>query len=194
MNIERIVNELKKGNLVITPTDTVYGILADALNVDAVKKVYDAKNRDYSKPFIIYVSSISMLKEYTKNLSNLELELINKYMPGKLTIILNKNDKINDIVTKDTIGIRIPDNKDLIEIINRVGNPIITTSANISNKDTITNINMIEREMLDKISYIEDGGYINESPSTIIRVIDNKINILREGDLANIIRKDYDVD
>lgn len=193
MNIDRIVSELKKGNIVITPTDTVYGILADASNENAVKKVYDAKKREYSKPFILYVSDKEMLYKYTKDLNNLEKELIDKYTPGKLTIILNKNENISDIVTKDTVGIRIPDNKDLIEIIKRVGNPLITTSANISSKETITSIDKIESEMLDKISYIEDGGEITALPSTIIKVTDNKIEFLRDGDLANKIKKDYNI-
>lgn len=194
MNIDRIVNELKKGNIVITPTDTVYGILADASNENAVKKVYNAKKREYGKPFILYVSDKEMLYKYTKNLNDLEKELINKYTPGKLTIILNKNDNVSDLITKDTVGIRIPNNKDLIEIINRVGNPLITTSANISSKETITSIDKIEREMLDKISYIEDGGEIKALPSTIIKVENNKIIFLREGDLTAQIKKDYNID
>lgn len=194
MNIDRIVNELKNGNIVITPTDTVYGILADALNEEAVKKVYDAKKREYGKPFILYVSDKEMLYKYTKNLNALEKELIDKYIPGKLTIILNKNDNVSNLVTKDTVGIRIPNNKDLIEIINRVGNPLITTSANISSKETITSIDKIEREMLDKISYIEDGGEIKALPSTIIKVENNKIIFLREGDLTTQIKKDYNID
>ena len=193
MNIDRIVNELKMGNIVITPTDTVYGILADALNEDAVKKVYDAKKREYGKPFILYVSDINMLYEYTKDLKDLEKELIDKYTPGKLTIILNKNEKVSDLVTKDTVGIRIPDNKDLIEIIKRVGNPLITTSANISSKETITSIDKIEKEMLDKIAYVEDGGEITALPSTIVKVENDKIVFLREGDLANTIKKDYNM-
>lgn len=193
MNIDRIVSELKKGNIVITPTDTVYGILADASNENAVKKVYDAKKREYGKPFILYVSDKEMLYKYTKNLNDLEKELIDKYTPGKLTIILNKNDNVSNLVTKDTVGIRIPNNKDLIEIINRVGNPLITTSANISSKETITSIDKIERKMLDKISYIEDGGEIKALPSTIIKVENNKIIFLREGDLTTQIKKDYNI-
>jgi len=193
MNIERIVQELKKGNIVIIPTDTVYGIIADAMNKSAIKKVYDAKKRDYNKPFILYVSNKKMLENYTDELSVLENEIINKYTPGKLTIILNKNDKIIDLISKDTVGIRIPDNSELIEIINKIGNPLITTSANISSHETITNVDMIEKELLDKISYIEDGGEVIAKPSTIVKVESNKIIFLREGDLAEQIKKDYNI-
>lgn len=193
MNIDRIVNELKKGNLVISPSDTVYGIMGDALNEKAIKKVYDAKKREARKPLIILVSSKEMLYEYTKELNSLENELINKYMPGKLTIILKKNNKISNSITNNSeyVGIRIPDNKDLINIINKLGNPVISTSANISNKDVIINPKMIEKELLDYISYIEDGGTIKANSSTIIKVNNNNIEILREGDLANKIKKDY---
>ena len=88
---------------------------------------------------------------------------------------------------------RIPDNQDLVSIIKKVGKPIISTSANIESKDTITSVDKIESEMLEKISYVEDGGEITALPSTIIKVTDNKIEFLREGDLANIIKKDYNL-
>jgi L-threonylcarbamoyladenylate synthase len=195
MNIDRIVSELKMGNLVITPTDTVYGIMADALNKDAIIKVFEAKNRDYTKPLILLVSSIDMLKEYTSELTNLELNFINKYCPGKVTMILKKNNKIDNLIAANSeyVGIRIPDNRDLIKIINELGNPVISTSANISNNETITSIDKIESSLLAKISYIEDGGYINHSASTIVKFDNDEIKILREGDLASIIKEDYNI-
>ena len=195
MNIKRITEELKKGNIVITPSDTIYGILADAMNIDAVKKVFEAKNRDYNKPLILLMSSLDMVLKYTNNVSELEKELLTKYENGALTLILNKNDKIDKLVTanNETVGVRIPNNRDLLEIINNIGNPLVSTSANITNKEPITNINLLEREMLEKVSYVEDGGVINSPASTIIKVVDNKILFLREGSLTNQIKKDYQV-
>ena len=193
MNIDRIVNEIDLGNLVITPTDTVYGIMADSMNYNAIKKVYEAKNRDYSKPLILLVSNKSMLYEYVDSVNEIEKELIDRYMPGRLTIILKKNNKISDLVSagSDYVGIRIPDNENLVTIIDKLGRPVISTSANISGNDTITSINMIDKKLLDKISYIEDGGIIDSKSSTIVRVIDNKVNIIRVGELGDKIRKDY---
>ena len=193
MNIDRIVNEIDLGNLVITPTDTVYGIMADSMNLDAIKKVYEAKNRDYSKPLILLVSNKSMLYEYVDSVNDIEKELINKYMPGRLTIILKKNNKISDLVSagSDYVGIRIPDNEEIITIIDKLGRPVISTSANISGNDTITSIDMIDNKLLDKISYIEDGGVIDSKSSTIVKVINNKVNIIRTGELGDKIRKDY---
>jgi tRNA threonylcarbamoyl adenosine modification protein (Sua5/YciO/YrdC/YwlC family) len=193
VNVDRIVNELRNGNLVITPTDTVYGIMGDSKNRDVIEKVYEAKKRDKRKPLILLVSDIDMLKEYTKELNNLEEELIKRYMPGKLTIILKKNDKVMNSITNNSeyVGIRIPDNKYLIDIINKLGNPVISTSANLSNEEVITDIHSINKELLEYISFIYDGGIIKASSSTIIKVVDNNIEFLREGELASIIKSDY---
>lgn len=193
MNIRKIAKELKSGNLVITPTDTIYGILADATNINAIKKVYDCKNRNKCKALILIVDSIDMLQDYTQNISRLEKEIIEKYFPGKLTILLHKNSKVSDEITggSDLVGIRIPDNNDLIEIIKMVGNPLISTSANISGKKTIISPKEIEPELLKHISYIVDEGTINSEPSSLIKIEDNKIKVLREGSIACKILKDY---
>lgn len=191
MQINKIVEEIKKGNLVITPTDTVYGILADALNKDAIDKVFIAKKRE-SKPLLIIMTK-DMLDTYIEDISPLEQELINRYLPGKLTILLKKNKLIDDSVTcgSPLVGVRIPNHSDLLEIIQRVGHPLISTSANISNQETITSVEKIDPDLLKYISYIEDGGIIKESSSTIIQVKDNRIQILREGELTPLIRKEY---
>ena len=193
MNILRIVKELQNGNLVITPTDTVYGIMADAMNEIAIIKVFEAKHRNYNKPLILLVNSIDMLKEYVNQLSKLEKDLINSYFPGKLTIILKKNNKINNLITagSEYVGIRIPDNKDLLNIITKLGRPVISTSANIADRNTITNINEIDKELLNKVSYIEDNGEIKSCSSTIIKVENEKITILREGILSEQIKEKY---
>ena len=193
MNKKKIVDEIKKGNLVITPTDTVYGIMADATNIKAIERVYECKQRDEKKPLLLLVGSINMLKKYTKNLSHLEEEIIQKYLPGKLTILLHKNDKVNDKITSgtDLVGIRIPNNKELIQIINEIGNPVISTSANISGQNTITNPKEIKKELLKHISYVEDAGIINNEPSSIIKIEKEKITIIRKESVAIQMIEDY---
>lgn len=193
MNIDKIVKEIKQGNLVIIPTDTVYGISADMTNERAIKKVYEAKNRDKSKPLILLVSNIDMLKKYTEKLNPLEEEIIKKYLPGKLTILLHKNNKVSDEITagSNLVGIRIPDNKNLIQIIDKIGNPIISTSANMSGKATITDPKEIEKDLLKHISYIENAGTINTEPSSIIKIENEKIVIIRKESIARQIMKDY---
>lgn len=191
MQINKIVEEIKKGNLVITPTDTVYGILADALNKEAIDKVFIAKKRE-NKPLLIIMTK-DMLDTYIEDISPLEQELINRYLPGKLTILLKKNKLVDDSVTcgSPLVGVRIPNHSDLLEIIQRVGHPLISTSANISNQETITSVEKIDPDLLKYISFIEDGGIIKESSSTIIQVKDHRIQILREGELTPLIRKEY---
>ena len=159
MHIDKIAKEIKKENLVIIPTDTVYGISADMTNENAINKVYICKQREKNKPLILLVSNKEMLKKYTKNLTSLEKEIIQKYLPGKLTILLPKNDNVSAKITagSNLVGIRMPDNNELIQIIEKVGSPIISTSANISGEKTITNPKEIDKELLKYISYVEDA-------------------------------------
>lgn len=189
MNIEKVVSVLKTGGIVVLPTDTIYGFSCDALNTRAVDKIYKIKNRKYEKPMIILVSNKEMLMKYCNIKNNIENDLIDKYMPGKLTIILNKKDNIPSIVTanKDTIAVRIPDNKDLIDIINKLGNPIISTSCNISNENPSYCIKDIDTEIIKSVDYVVDGEKLSNSSSTIVKV-ENKVKILRDGDLSENIK------
>lgn len=193
MDLELVKNIINNGELAIIPTDTVYGIIADATNTKAIKKVYEVKKRDLSKPLIILVSNMDMLKEYVKELNDLEKEVMDKYFPGALTIILKKNDKVSDLLTagNDTIGIRIPDNKELCRLIDLIHKPIIATSANISNNETITNVGEIDKVLRRQVKYIYDGGVITNVASTIIRIDNNKIIFLRDGDLSRKIKEDF---
>ncbi len=193
MNRKELVPILRNGGIAIIPTDTVYGIVCDALNEEAVKKVYSIKKRDFSKPMIILVADYEMLKKYTKSINDLEEELIDTYLPGKMTIILEKSDLIPSIVTafREEIGIRIPDNENLKLLIKELNRPIIATSANISSNATITNINFLEENMKDNVDYIYDGGTIKGFASTIVKVLDDKIAIIRDGDLGLTIREKF---
>ena len=193
MDTDKIANIINNGGIVIIPTDTVYGISCDATNIESVNKVYELKNRDYSKPMIVLVSSPTMLKKYCKNITELENKLIETYFPGELTIILKKNSLIPDIVTsgKEEVAIRIPNNKDLLSLIDKLNRPIISTSANISQKEVITSPSLLEDSIKNNVDYIYDDGYINNLPSTIIKVENNKINILRDGILKEDIIKKF---
>ncbi len=189
--MKKIIQNLKDGNLVIIPTDTVYGISCDALNREAVEKVFIAKKRE-NKPLLILVSSVDMLKDYVSEINDLEKKLLDRFSPGMLTILFKKNNNIFDEITcgSEYIGIRIPDNTLLLDVINELGNPIVSTSANISG-EVITNVNMINDELKKHISYIYDDGEKTNISSTLVKVENNKIKILREGVLADIIKKEY---
>ncbi len=193
MDIERIVREIKAGNLVITPTDTVYGILTDALNASAVEKVYQAKKRSYNKPLLLLVSDLKMLEDYSAGLTRLERELVQKYMPGPLTMLLPRDGRIPDEVVNGglRVGMRIPDQEQLQEVIAKVGHPLVSTSANISEQTTATRLDELEPELLEKIAYMEDAGEIKAKPSTIVAVENGKIRILREGEVGERIKREY---
>jgi len=190
--MKELIDNIEQGNLVIVPTDTVYGISADACNENAIKKVFIAKKRE-EKPLIVMVSSIEMLKKYVKNINELEQKLIDKYWPNTLTILFEKSDNLSDLVTcgSPLVGIRMPDNKLLLDLMNKINKPIISTSANISGSSVITNTNLIDPELKKHISYIYDDGEKTDIASTLVKVEDNKIKILREGLLSEKIRVDF---
>ncbi len=187
-----LIKNIEDGNLVIVPTDTVYGISCDATNKEAIEKVFIAKQRE-QKPLIVMVSNIDMLKKYVKNINDLEQQLIDKYWPNTLTILFEKNDNLLEEITcgSEYVGIRMPDNKLLLDLMNNINKPIISTSANISGNSVITNTNLIEPELKKYISYIYDDGEKTNVASTLVKVENNKIKILREGILANKIKEDF---
>lgn len=186
-DIIKTSNIIKEGKIVILPTDTVYGIAVDALNEESVKRIYNLKHRDISKPCCILVSDIDMIKQFTKCITPLEEKIIGKFFPGALTIVLEKNNKIPSAVTAnlDTIGVRIPDNKFLIELIKTIGSPIVATSLNLSGEESKTSIQNIPDEIKQNVDLIVDGGETKiGKASTIVKVENNEIEILREGPIT----------
>ncbi|MCI8518748.1 MAG: threonylcarbamoyl-AMP synthase [Clostridia bacterium] len=121
-DINKIVKYISLGGIVILPTDTVYGIAADVDNVGAVKKIYEIKNRPITNPVNILVSNLEMIQNATKKITETEKKIIKKFFPGALTIIFEKDKKISNIITAglDTVGIRMPNNKMLLEIIEKL--------------------------------------------------------------------------
>lgn len=192
--INKIIDVLSKGEIAILPTDTVYGLTGDATSLKAIKLANNIKKREKPQPLLILVSSIDMLKKYTKNISDLELEVINKYWPNKLTILFEKNDLLSDELTASSpyVGVRMPNNKLLLDIMNKYNKPLLSTSANIHSKDVITKISLLEDEMRDSVSYIYDAGELSTTASTLIKIENGKIKILREGELASQILKDFE--
>ena len=186
-----IIDVLAKGEVVVLPSDTVYGLFADALNIDAIKKVDEIKNSN--KPHLILVSNVNMLDACVKHMSALQKSVIEKYWPGELTILFDKSDLIPEELTKGSnfVGIRMPNNKMLLELINEYGKPLLSTSANISGEEVVTNVNDLSDKIKSNVSYIYDGGTLNNVASTLIKVENNRITFLREGSLASKIKEDF---
>ena len=190
MNIDKIVEIINSSGLVISPTDTVYGIMGDALNKESIKNVYDVKRRDYKKPLILLMSSIDMIKEYTLDISEDEMNLMKKFYPGCMTLLLKRNSKVDDMICNngEYVGVRIPDNKDLLSIIEKLGRPVFSTSCNISGNDVVRSVDEIDEEIVSKVDYIYDGGYIDSVSSTVVRIDNGEVVILREGNLSEEIK------
>ncbi len=186
-DIKITVEALGNGEIVILPTDTVYGIAADAFNDEAIKKIYKLKNREFSNPCNILVSNINMIRSAVKEISKEEERIIKKFFPGALTIIFDKNKNISDVITanKKTVGIRIPDNKFLIEVINEFGRPIVATSLNLAGKESMVNLDNLSNDFKEKADLIVDEGNTKGGiASTIIKINSGKVEILREGPIS----------
>ena len=188
MNIDKICDILNDGGLIISPTDTVYGIMGDALNDDVVRKIYDIKKRPYSKPFLLLMSDLDMIFEYTNSLNSNEIKLLQSVLG--VTVILKKSEKISDLITAndDYVGIRIPDNKELIEIISKLNRPVVSTSCNISDEEVITSISLLDDSLKNSVDYIYDSGDVNSLPSTIVKFDNEKLIVLRAGKNSEKIR------
>lgn len=178
---------LKNGGVGIFPTDTVYGIGCSVFNEIAIKKLFEFKCRDYSKPINVLISNTSMLNELVENISKEEQKLINEFWPGALTIIFHKKNGISDLLTANlsTIGIRMPNNTVALELLNQVDMPLSTTSVNLSGKSAGLKISDFYNEFNNKVDFIIDDGESSiGKASTIVQVIDGIPHILREGSIT----------
>jgi len=185
--IEEAGNIIKNGGLVLFPTETVYGIGANGLDENAVRKIFIAKGRKQDNPLILHISDYEMLKEISKNINETEQKLIEAFWPGPFTIILERTEKVPNIVTGglDTVGIRMPENTIAQKLIKYSGVPIAAPSANISGKPSGTRLEDIFEELKEKVDYIIDGGECKIGlESTVVRVIDNIPHILRPGKIT----------
>ena len=178
---------IQQGGIVIFPTETVYGIGANAFDENAVKRLYDVKRRPLNKPISLLVSDMDMVNKVAKDITELEYKLMERFFPGPFTIILKKRDIVPNIVTanSDTVGIRMPSSKIARKLVEYAGVPIATPSANISGKPSGTNLKDIMKDFEKKVDYFIDGGESKIGiASTIVKVIDNVPHILRQGSIS----------
>ena len=178
---------IKQGGLVLFPTETVYGLGANGLDEDAVKKIYIAKGRKQDNPLILHVSNFDMVSKIAKDISDIEYTLMKTFWPGPFTIILNRTKIVPDIVTAglDTVGVRMPSGEIARALISYAEVPIAAPSANISGRPSGTNVSDIFEELSGKVDYIVDGGECEVGlESTVVRVVDGVPTILRPGKIS----------
>ena len=179
-----VCNLIKNGELVIFPTETVYGIGANALDSNAVNKIFIAKGRPSDNPLIVHIANKSDIDKIAKDITKMEKKLINSFMPGPFTIILKRKECVPNNVSAglDTVAVRMPDNIIAKAIITYSGVPIAAPSANISGRPSGSSVDDIRKELEGKVSAIVDGGKSNIGlESTVVKVVDEVPVILRPG-------------
>lgn len=176
---------LKKGGVVVFPTDTVYGIAANAFNLKAHKKVYKLKGRSFTKPLIVMASSLKELA-CVAEMNGMARTLAKKFWPGPLTLILPATQFGTMILGgRSNLGARIPDCKIALALLKLCGFPLVTTSANISGTPSAKSGKEAIKYFKDKVDFIIDGGVSKESmESTVIDVTRFPFIVIREGCLS----------
>ena len=178
---------IKRGEIAAFPTETVYGLGADASNAKAVEKIFKAKGRPTDNPLIVHLGSKFKIKKYVKSISSLEKKIIKKFMPGPISLVLEKNELISNLVAAGgkTVAIRIPESKLARRLINFSKRPICAPSANTSKRPSPTIAAHVFEDLNGKIPLIIDGGQTKVGiESTVVKVEGEKVYILRPGKIS----------
>jgi len=190
-SLEEIKEGILEGKSIIYPTDTVYGLAVSIEREEYLKKIYFIKERDFNMPLIALVDNFDKIEKIAKVTlfnKNIIERLTKKFWPGALTIVLEKKDNISDIMSagKNTIGIRMPNHKLALDIIQSIGGILPTTSANISGEPSPSSYEELSEKIKNKVDIIVNGGAAPIAiPSTIIEISrENNIKILRKGSIS----------
>jgi len=178
---------IKQGGTVAFPTETVYGVGADALNSEAVRKIFIAKGRPADNPLIVHISTEAQLREIAQDIPETAFTLMNAFWPGPLTLILNKKAVVPEITTcgLDTIAVRMPDNPLALGLIEESGTPIAAPSANLSGRPSPTTAAHVIADLDGKIDAIIDGGpAIIGVESTVLDLTSEIPELLRPGGIS----------
>ena len=183
--IDRIKHELKNGGAVVLPTETVYGLFAKALDEKAVDRVYQLKGRPRDKALNLNVASLDDILNFSKNQPPYLQQLVEKFLPGPLTIILEANNKVPYWVNSGlmTVGFRMPSYPVTLELISEFG-PLIGPSANISGHTSGISFKEIVKDFGQEVLGIEDDAFLTGQDSTILDLSGDKVKILRQGTIT----------
>ena len=183
--MEKIKQELEKGGAVVLPTETVYGLFAKALDKKAVDHVYQLKRRPRDKALNLNVASLDDILNFSKNQPTYLQQLLESFLPGPLTIILEANDKVPYWVNSNltTVGFRMPSHPITLKLIREFG-PLIGPSANISGCESGVNFKRILEDFDQEILGLEDDSFLTGHDSTILDLTGKKVKILRQGSIT----------
>lgn len=178
---------LSRGGLVAIPTETVYGLAADALNENAVRRIFLAKGRPQDNPLIVHIASMKMLPPLVREIPDIAVRLAERFWGGPLTMIFPKSDAVPSVTSGglDTVAIRMPASEAALAVIRKCGFPLAAPSANLSGKPSPTTAQHVFEDMNGRIPLIIDGGEcVVGVESTVICFKGNKIHILRPGGIT----------
>ena len=180
--MDKIEKTLAAGGAVVLPTETVYGLFAQALNQEAVERVYELKRRPRDKALNLNVASLEEIYAFSKNRPCYLDQLYQAFLPGPLTIILQANDQVPTWINSgmDTVGFRIPKHSVTLDLIRKYG-PLIGPSANLSGKASGTSFQQIMMDFQEQVSGVEDDAALTGQDSTILDLSGEKARILRQG-------------
>ena len=180
--MDKIENTLAAGGAVVLPTETVYGLFAQALNQEAVERVYELKRRPRNKALNLNVASLEEIYAFSKNQPCYLEQLYQAFLPGPLTIILQANDRVPAWINSamETVGFRIPNHPVTLDLIRKYG-PLIGPSANLSGKASGTSFQQIMMDFQEEVSGVEEDAALTGKDSTILDLSGEKALILRQG-------------
>lgn len=184
-DIARAKQLLREGKAVVYPTDTLYGLGVNALDENAVRSVYEIKKRPHTLPLPIAVSGIDAVDSYAYVNEPARI-IAHHFLPGALTLVLKKKPVIPDAVARETIAIRIPDNRIALQLAREF--PITATSANLHGGTDPQTIDTARKQLGEKVALYIDVGTLPGVPSTVVDVSDGRVRILRKG-----MVKEYDI-
>lgn len=195
--VHRASEILSQGGLVIFPTETVYGLAADALSDEAVRRVWEVKGRPSDKPLPVQVADVDGLRLLWREVPEELLPLIHAFMPGPLTLVYWRSALVPDIVTAgvDTVGVRIPNHPVALALLRAFGRPIVAPSANLSGEEPPSRVEEVSPDLLEKVDLVLDAGDTGGGvPSTVLDVTVRPARILRAGAVSpDELRKYLDV-
>jgi tRNA threonylcarbamoyl adenosine modification protein (Sua5/YciO/YrdC/YwlC family) len=180
--IARVVKCLQDGGIIAYPTDTTYGIGCSIFNKKGVERIYQMKQREKKKPFSFICPNLSEVARYSR-VSNTAFKILKRYLPGPYTFVLEASREVPELLlTKQkTVGIRMPDNRICLEIVQMLGTPIITTSANLSGEEPTGNPDLIDDIFGHQLDLIVSGGMLSTDVSSVVSLVNDVPEVLRAG-------------
>ncbi|MGD9972179.1 MAG: L-threonylcarbamoyladenylate synthase [Desulfatirhabdiaceae bacterium] len=180
--INQVVAILLEGGVIAYPTDTFYGIGCDIMNKRAIQKIYQIKQRDSGKPFSFICSDLKHISDYAK-VSNYAYKTMRRLLPGPYTFILEGSKLVPKMMLtrRKTAGIRVPDHPICIELVKQLGNPIISTSATTPDGEIFHDPSLLHDYFGNRLDLVIDGGLVPGLPSSVISLIQDIPEIIREG-------------